>query len=69
MFIGAPVTFVVILPFLGFVISASLYAIACLKLLGPYSWVRAMAYGIAMGILTTLLFGQALALPLPTPGL
>lgn len=68
-FMGTLVGFIAILPLLGFVISASLYATACLKLLGPYSWIRAVAYGVAMGIATAFLFGDVLALPLPTPGL
>lgn len=68
-FMGTLVGFIAILPFLGFVISASLYATVCLKFLGSYSWIRAVAYGVAMGIATALLFGDVLALPLPTPAL
>lgn len=68
-FMGTLVGFIVVLPLLGFVIAASLYATVCLKFLGSYSWIRAGAYGVAMGICTALLFGDVLALPLPTPGL
>lgn len=68
-FMGTLVAFIAVLPLLGFVISASLYAAGCLKSLGSYSWLRAGAYGVTMGIGTTLLFGQILAMPLPTPGL
>lgn len=67
-FMGTLVGFIVVLPLLGFVISASLYAAACLKFLGPCSWIRAGAYGVVMGIATAFLFGDVLALPLPTPG-
>lgn len=68
-FMGTLVGFIALLPFLGFVIAASLYATACLKLLGAYSWIRASVCGVVMGIVTALLFGDVLALPLPTPGL
>jgi hypothetical protein len=68
-FMGTLVGFIAVLPFLGFVISASLYATVSLRLLGSYSWIRAGVYGVAMGIGTALLFGDVLALPLPAPGL
>lgn len=68
-FMATLVGFVAVLPFLGFVISASLYAAVCLKLLGPYSWIRSGVYGVVMGVVTAFLFGDVLALPLPTPGL
>jgi len=67
-FMGTLVGFIAALPFLGFLIAASVYAAVCLKLLGAYSWLRAGSYGVAMGIGTAFLFGDILALPLPVPG-
>ncbi|WP_245908767.1 tripartite tricarboxylate transporter TctB family protein [Mycobacterium neglectum] len=65
MFLGATITFVVLLPFLGQYIAASLYAIAIIKLLSSLSWARAVAYGVVLGAGISFAFISLLQIRLP----
>jgi putative tricarboxylic transport membrane protein len=64
-FLAVTVVFVVVLPFLGQYIAASLYAVAIIKLLSSLSWPRAVAYGVALGAGISFAFITVLQIRLP----
>lgn len=68
-FVGMLLVFILALPFLGMYISATLFALAFLKVIGEVSWPRTVIIGLIMGLGLTYCFDELLNLPLPSGGL
>ena len=57
--------FVVLLPFLGQYVTASLYMIVMLRILSPMSWWRVIVYGVVIACGLSWIFIELLKIPLP----
>lgn len=68
-FVVMLLAFILFLPYGGMYISASLFAVAFLKIVGGVSWTRTLIIGIAMGVGVTFCFDALFNLPLPSGSL
>ncbi len=59
------VAYVALLPWLGQVVASALFVIAMLRVLTALPWLRIVAYGLAIALLTYLFFGILLGVQLP----
>lgn len=68
-FVGMLLVFILVLPVLGMYISATLFALVFLKVIGEVSWMRTVIIGLIMGLGVTYCFDELLSLPLPSGSL
>lgn len=61
--------FVLVMPFLGQYVAAVLYSTAMIKLLGTHGWARTIGYGLAMGVIVSVLFVELLEVRMPAGSL
>ena len=57
--------YVAAIPFLGIYVASALLIIAFMKWLGKYHWLMSIAVGVAVPILTFLMFEVWFLVPLP----
>lgn len=64
-FFGTLVAFIAVLPLLGMYVSAALYVVATLKLLGYLRWIRSIVIGVLIAVVVSWVFQEILDVPLP----
>jgi putative tricarboxylic transport membrane protein len=57
--------YVAVIPYIGIYVASALLIVAFMKWLGHYSWIRAVAVGAVLPILTFLMFERWFLVPLP----
>jgi len=57
--------YVAVIPYIGIYVASALLIVAFMKWLGHYSWIRAIAVGAILPILTFLMFEMWFLVPLP----
>ncbi|MFE9244189.1 tripartite tricarboxylate transporter TctB family protein [Nocardiopsis sp. NPDC006938] len=60
------VFYAALIPILGQYIASALFATACIRVVGRDSWLKSITIGVAMGIILTLFFSEALGIRLPS---
>jgi hypothetical protein len=66
LFALAVVAMTVLLAFLGQYITASLFGVVTVRLLGEKSWIKTFVYGVGIGVVLSYLFMGPLGVILPT---
>lgn len=64
-FMGTLIGYILVLPYLGMIVSSALYAITFIKFGSHTSWIRSILVGGIMGVVLTLFFTSVLGLTLP----
>jgi putative tricarboxylic transport membrane protein len=57
--------FVAAIPFVGIYVASAILAIAFLRVLGGYSWLGSIAFGISVSVIAFLMFDVWFLVPLP----
>ncbi|HET9687621.1 MAG TPA: tripartite tricarboxylate transporter TctB family protein [Pseudolabrys sp.] len=57
--------YVAVIPYIGIYVASALLIVAFMKWLGHYSWIKAIAVGAVLPILTFLMFERWFLVPLP----